>query len=318
MQQVALEDALQSKIKYYGYKGINLDNIKIEQLKNLRLFLMRNLPSKKYDNVQGQVDNFNTLNLDEVKKLAAEFLNKYFTINDVYSITEKELQEKSSFISCVTNAKEAYDNVNSLLIKKSPIDLDINLVGGHALSGQIVKPLLMIPGYLNESNRKVYFSHIDIGSQLNLLSVGTLVHEIAHAEQEQNIGYSADYLHREIISIFLEKVVAYELDESGRTLEVSERVRNTDLYFRFIEMQTKASRLANNRQIDNLLYIKSILFAEKLFDMYVKERKQKYRDRYFADIQKVFDGKETVEDFISQRGLTLNNSQDISLLQRHF
>ena len=52
--------------------------------------------------------------------------------------------------------------------------------------------------------------------------------------------------------------------------------------------------------------------------MYVKERKQKYRDRYFADIQKVFDGKETVEDFISQRGLTLNNSQDISLLQRHF
>lgn len=318
MQQSVLEDALQSKIKYYGYKGINLDNIKIEQLKNLRLFLMRNLPSKKYDNVQGQVDDLNTLNLDEVKKLAAEFLNKYFTINDVYSITEKELQENSSFISCVTNAKEAYDNVNSLLIKKSPIDLDIHLVGGHALSGQIVKPLLMIPGYLNESNRKVYFSHIDIGSQLNLLSVGTLVHEIAHAEQEQNIGYSADYLHREIISIFLEKVVAYELDESGRILAISERVRNTDLYSRFIEMQTKTSRLANNRQIDNLLYIKSILFAEKLFDMYVKERKQKYRDRYFADIQKVFDGKETVEDFISQRGLTLNNSQDISLLQRHF
>ena len=26
--------ALQNKIKYYGYKGINLDNIKIEQLKN--------------------------------------------------------------------------------------------------------------------------------------------------------------------------------------------------------------------------------------------------------------------------------------------
>lgn len=47
MQQSVLEDALQSKIKYYGYKGINLDNIKIEQLKNLRLFLMRNLPSKK-------------------------------------------------------------------------------------------------------------------------------------------------------------------------------------------------------------------------------------------------------------------------------
>ena len=151
MQQSVLEDALQNKIKYYGYKGINLDNIKIEQLKNLRLFLMRNLPSKKYDNVQGQVDDLDTLNLDEVKKLAAEFLNKYFTINDVYSITEKELQEKSSFISCVTNAKEAYDNVNSLLIKKSPIDLDIHLVGGHALSGQIVKPLLMIPGYLNES-----------------------------------------------------------------------------------------------------------------------------------------------------------------------
>lgn len=253
-----------------------------------------------------------------MKKLATEFLNKYFTINDVFSITEKVLQEKSGFIYSATNAKEVYDNINSLLIKKNPIDLDIHLVGGHAMTGQISKPLIISYDSLNESNRKVYFSHIDIGSQLNLLSVGTLVHEIAHAEQEQNIGYSADYLHKEIISIFLEKVVAYELDESGRILELSERVRNLALYFRFAEMQTKASSLANDRKLENLLYIKSILFAEKLFDMYVTERKQKYRDRYFSDIQKVFDGKETVEYFFRQRGITLNNSQDISLLQRHF
>lgn len=113
--------------------------------------------------------------MDEVKKLATEFLNKYFTINDIFSITEKKLQEKSGFIYSATNAKEVYDNINSLLIKKNPIDLDIHLVGGHAMTGQISKPLIISYDSLNESNRKVYFSHIDISSQLNLLSVGTLV-----------------------------------------------------------------------------------------------------------------------------------------------
>ena len=49
------------------------------------------------------------------------------------------------------------------------------------MTWQISKQLIISYDSLNEANRKVYFSHIDISSQLNLLSVGTLVHEFAHA-----------------------------------------------------------------------------------------------------------------------------------------
>ena len=65
------------------------------------------------------------------------------------------------------------------------------------------------------------------------------------------------------------------------------------------------------------MYLKSSLYAEKLFDMYLNERKQKNKDKYFYRIQDVFDGKMTVDDLISQKNITVGNSQDMSLLKRH-
>lgn len=65
------------------------------------------------------------------------------------------------------------------------------------------------------------------------------------------------------------------------------------------------------------MYVKSILFAEKLFDMYLNERKQKNKDKYFYGIQDVFDGKITVEDMIRNRNITTANSQDLGMLKRH-
>ena len=65
------------------------------------------------------------------------------------------------------------------------------------------------------------------------------------------------------------------------------------------------------------MYVKSILFAEKLFDMYQNERKQKNKDKYFYQIQDVFDGKIQVEDLIRSRNITPVQTQDLSLLKRH-
>ena len=161
------------------------------------------------------------------------------------------------------------------------------------------------------------FSHIEIGKQLNSLSVGTLVHEVAHAEQEQNIGYAEDYLNREIISIFLEKVNALEMDTTGNLLKLSERTRLTDLLNRYNTLITNPTSLTQLQITENLMYVKSILFAEKLFDMYLNERKQKNKDKYFYGIQDVFDGKITVEDMIRNRNITTANSQDLGMLKRH-
>ena len=72
--------------------------------------------------------------------------------------------------------------------------------------GEIIKPILIVPSNIAVLNKKLYFSSVQLGGQLNALSVGTFVYEIAHVEQEKNFGYADDYLNKEIISTFLEKV----------------------------------------------------------------------------------------------------------------
>lgn len=69
--------------------------------------------------------------------------------------------------------------------------------------------------------------------------------------------------------------------------------------------------------IDSLMYIKSTLIAEKLFDMYISERKEKSRDKYIDDVNAIIDGKMTVEEMISKRRISIAQCQDYGLFLRH-
>ncbi len=213
--------------------------------------------------------------------------------------------------------EEAKDKIESKLTITDPFDLKIGLLKDNAMSGRVLKPLAMISGFESDPSRKVYFSGIELGDQLNLLSASTLVHEMAHIQQESNIGYAADYNYREVISIFLEKVSALEADQTGELLKILERRRLKDAIQCYTALAHFGNLLSEADKIDDLVYLKSSLYAGKLFDMYLNERKQKNRDKYFYGIQDVFDGKRTVDDLISQKNITVANSQDMGLLRRH-
>ena len=79
----------------------------------------------------------------------------------------------------------------------------------------------------------------------------------------------------------------------------------------------KFIKLSDEDRLNTMTYVQSTLLAEKLFDMYLKERKQKEKDKYIRDIQNVFDGRQTVDDMIGRRGVTLNQCLDTSLIKRH-
>lgn len=185
------------------------------------------------------------------------------------------------------------------------------------MSGRIFQPLAMIEGFENDPSRKIYFSGIELGDQLNLLSASTLVHEMAHIQQQSNIGYAADYNYKEMISIFLEKVSALEADPTGELLKISERCRLKNVIQNYITLTYFGNSLPEADKIDDLMYLKSSLYAGKLFDMYLNERKQKNRDKYFYGIQDVFDGKRTVDDLVSQYQINVARSLDMGLLRRH-
>ena len=305
-------EQFKQKLTYLGYKGLNLEKVSLKTFKNF-LSVMPKKDSKAYT----LLSNLPALSLEEVRELTKSFCQKYFSLKNISSINAEELRKNIGYFSTAQNENELYDRINSTLTEISPLDLDITLVPGHSMVGELKKPIIMVPTALKNENRKVYFSNIDLGKQLSALSVGTLVHEIAHTQQEQNIGYAEDFLNKEIISIFLEKVAALEMDPSGELLRISELVRFNDVLDHYCRLTLRKGQLSSESDVVDLLYMKSTFYAEKLFDMYLNERKQKNKDKYFYQIQDVFDSKITVEDLIRSREITPGKAQDLSLLRRH-
>lgn len=302
------------RLNYLGYKGINLDNIRVSTYKQS----IKEIPNDS--TIENILSNTDTISLNEVKNLANKFYTKYFSLNNILYISKEQLSKQMPYISKVRTVRELYDNVNKRLKSINPMDIDIKLELGHSMVGDINKPIL-IPTNYNEleilvDNRKVYFSDIKLGNKLSPISAATLVHEVAHAEQEQNIGYTDDFLNKEIISIFLEKVAILEIDPTGELLKKSELARFYDASIHYNNWISRRVQFNIEEDAFDLMYIKSTFYAEKLFDMYL-ESTESERDKFFYQIQNVFDGKIKVEDFIRNMNVTLDSTRDITLVKKH-
>jgi len=302
-------------MKYDGYKGIALDGFSIKSLK-----VLSNTLSKISIKVDELIKIFNTLDslsLDEVKSATKKFYADYLSINDVLAIDSEEAKKYFDYISSSQNGEEFYSRVNALLKPISPFDLDIHLVDGMLLTGKVHKPLIISPDDLDEDIRKVYFEYIEIGKTLNLLSVPIYAHEIMHTQVDQRIGAVEDALNAEVLSIFIEKIAANEINSTGMALKLCERERIAHLSLYLKTLMLPDSIADKEDKFKSLMYIKSILIANKLFDMYISERKPKNKDKYFDDINSVISGNMTVEELINKRDITIAKCQDYGLILRH-
>lgn len=264
-------DKLNYKIVYGGYKGIALDGFNVKSLN-----VLRNTLAKLPIDSKVIIDDYNALedmSLDEIRSLTKKFCEDYLDIRDVMKIYRDKID--MDYIADSNTGEEFYGKVNALLKPISPFDLDIHLVDGILLVGKVHKPLIISPDALDTDIRKIYYEYIELGKRLNLLSVPIYAHEIVHMEVDQNIGGVEDLLNREVLSIFLEKVAALNVDSTGKLLKLCERIRFKDLvtYYRVLMLPEKI--VGMEKIIDSLMYIKSTLIAEKLFDMYLSERREK-------------------------------------------
>lgn len=216
-------DKLDYKIVYGGYKGIALDGFRN---------VLRNTLTKLPIDMKAIMDTYKALDamsLDEIRDLTKKFCCDYLSIKDVYYLDYEEAKKQFTYISDSNTGEDFYGKVNALLKQVSPFDLDIHLVDGILLVGKAHKPLIISPEALDTDIRRIYYEYIELGRNLNLLSVPIYMHEIVHMEVDQNIGGVEDFLNRELLSIFLEKVVALNVDSTGELLKLCERIRFNDL-----------------------------------------------------------------------------------------
>ena len=149
------------------------------------------------------------LSLDEIKNDAIKFYEKYFDVHDIYYINEQLLNENRfnpnncfKLEDAIKLSKDYYSLAKSI----SPFSLPIELVDGDAMTGEIRKPLIVISNedYVNNTlsseKRIIPFFKVLMGRDL-----------------------TNSILNKEVISIFLEKIAALELDPTGELLKISER-----------------------------------------------------------------------------------------------
>ena len=313
-----MEKKLEQKLEWLCYENQNY-NLKIG--KNFDI-ITKFISSLKLDDLKP----LEIISIDYMKEKTVEFYAKYFNLHDVFLVSP-ECYDNYFGTMGVNNYKNKTTTVDSfaeyykMCYEVSPFDIPIKLVDGHSMIGEIQKGLIMSNEALELTGMKkiIPFRHIELGKELTPLSSCTYAHEIAHSQLESNPGFVKNYLNKEVISVFIEKVSALELDPSGEMLKFSERIRFVDIATKISELNLdeKFKVLTEEQKLENIMYIRSALLAEKLFDMYINERKDKHRRRYIYDIQDIFDGKQTVEDFIDKNKVTIEQGKNLELIRRH-
>lgn len=297
---------------YSGFEGIGLDGISDSKLTALFTFVSKAKNSFQVAQIENQIKGLDKLSLEEIKDIAKSFYTKYFRLPKINTISPENLSKLWDYYDSVFG-KIDYKIVNTFLNEQDLFDIPIDIDDNNEIYGSINKSIVANRFNLLNKDRKKYFLSIELGRNLTTMTPSLLVHEYAHILQENVLGYAKDCLNTEIISIFLEKVMAYEIDSNGVIPALIERLR-----FAYLILQCENVKEEDNEimRYTLLIYIKSTLIAGKMFDMYLREKRLGEKDKYMYDIQDVFDGKKTVEDIIMGRNITIEQCQEPNLLAR--
>lgn len=301
---------------FEGFKGINIDRFDFTKCKNILELgnLINSDPS--YKTLDQSILKLDPMTLEEAKKAAIDFYVEHFNIHNINYVDEDKLDKAVKDMPDDTKPREFYDNINGILTSISPFDLPITITNSD-IDSRISKPFYAYPGHPTESNRKIYFSKMSMGRLINKITPCFIAHEVMHLETESVLGYTDDYLNKEVLSIFIEKIAAMKMDKSGSLLKVVEKLRFRDLVNRYNTYLMYKNMLSQEQMIEILTYVKSTLVAEKLFDMYMQEKKETNRDRYIQDIQKVMNGKVKLDEILVKRGATPDKCKELTYLKRH-
>ena len=306
-------EPLHSSIQYYGYKGINLDDLNITDFNGIAEY-QETLTTSRFLSISKADSKLLKLPLETAKRIAKSFFELHFDIHNINVMDDEDMLHIAPYLMLHTTPEGFYNLVNSKIKSIDQFDIHIERVNGPALEGYIEKKLIMMttPEGVKYPGRKVIYGDLKLGSNTNLLTSCALVHEITHSQQESNIGFADDYLHTEFLPIFLEKVFLDEFYKKTEALRIAENSRFSSAFYNFFDFIIKDLSIPD--QIEAMTYLKSTLFAIKLFDMYQKDKE---KDSYFKEVQDVFDGKAKVEDIIYSRKIKLNECFEPTLILKH-
>lgn len=301
------------KLNYLGYETIG--SVPNDKLREVYPFM----DSINFEEESDNIKYIPTISYKNMIKKTKAFYGKYFTLHDVYCSTGKELNEASLMATKnAKNAEQVADILKTYIKKASPFDINIELSNGFLAEGEISKGVPII-GNINPSvdHRFVPFISILLNENFNYFSIATYAHEIAHSQQESIIGYTKNFMNKEIISMFIEKLALLEIDPTGNCLGKFSRLRIA-YEKQFIKklMNSGVPTDYSDTIASSYCHINGMFLAQKMFDDYMSKSddEKKY---YINKIQEVFDGVLTVDDMLTQLNITQDNSITTDVIKRN-
>lgn len=305
-----------SLIHYLGYDGIYAE-LKRNIAPIINLIARNSITAK---DILCTYDSYKQYEVESLEKLIATarqlYENRNIKLHSVYVMTDFD-----TFMEFVSSNNYYHDD--PLLISEidkrtrlvSPFDIPIILENGIHLAGDCQKALLP-----NEPSRTIRFRNISINNHFSLASTLMYAHEIAHTQTESIPGYTKNLVNREVVSVFLEKAFALDLDPSGELLRLIEKGR-------FLTDIIESRNLFNSRLISNTSFKRyqdalnashflGTLLGTALFDKYQHESAENQAN-YFEDVQDIFNGEMMVEDFLRKRRISMNEATNASIISRH-
>ncbi len=149
--------------------------------------------------------------------------------------------------------------------------------------------------------------HIDLFKPFSTYSLPCYAHEIMHTQVDTIHGALTNYHNKEVLPIFMEKVIAYDLGLP--IFHEIERARLTNLLY-------SLASLYHNPDNCNYAYYYSTLIAEQLFDLYINcsENEKKIIKAY---IQMIIEGKISLEKVLDNLDVTTESDLVINAMTRN-
>lgn len=280
-----------SNMKKFGYiRGFDDLDIKAEDYKVLD-YLENNLDDSYV---------FEKIDTDRLKVETISRIDKYFSLKNVRAVKDyKKFMHSNRMDSKF---------INSISGVISPFEIFISYVDGGSENGSLTSFLLEdeVREYEKLENMdNNLFVDISLGRDLDLLSITAYAHEIMHTQLNSIYGYTDDFRNKELLSIFLEMLVALDLDNTRNLLRGQIAMRCKDLEYALSNILTYNIFASNEEYIltyDRLInassYITSTFKAMFLFDKYLSFIRNSKKRQMIYTIQDVIDGKIQLEELL--------------------
>ncbi len=245
------------------------------------------------------------------KKQSEEFIKSNFNLHDINFATE------SNYSHFIRNNKHLslnlfVDKINNSFRSMDPYSLPIDLVEEKIWFGKIFEatPRNASEEFLKKANP--LFFKVLLSKNLTSLTSSIISHEITHSQTNSVKGAIKSYYNEEVLPTFIDLLQKFETGDFYN-IEVEEIIRFKEIASLIINLEKHSQEEGLSISPRLLIYtmnIESVLKAYYLFEIYILSNKN-VKNHIKDFIQKIFDGKKTLEELLAFYNINYENSEKL-------